>query len=163
MGTTKEELLEILTHVVDPEIPVLNVVEMGIVRTVEFAAGRVRVEITPTYSGCPAMREIQEDIVTELNSRGFRNVSVDTVYAPAWTTEWLTGSAKQKLKDYGISPPGNTTDEVIVLLPMIGKNISCPYCESNDTELRSEFGSTACKAFHYCNSCRQPFEHFKEI
>ncbi len=163
MGASREQLLEILSHVVDPEIPVLNVVEMGIVRDALFTAGRVRVEITPTYSGCPAMKEIQDDIIAALNSKGFRNVSIETVYAPAWTSEWLTGAAKQKLKLYGISPPGKTTDEVIVLLPTIGGNNPCPFCDSNDTELRSEFGSTACKAFHYCINCKQPFEHFKEI
>lgn len=163
MGASREQLLEILSLVVDPEIPVLNVVEIGIVRDASFMAGRVHVEITPTYSGCPAMKEIQDDIVAALNSSGFRNVTIETVYAPAWTSDWLTDSAKQKLTSYGIAPPGKASGEVIVLLPTIGRNITCPFCNSNDTELRSEFGSTACKAFHYCNNCKQPFEHFKEI
>jgi ring-1,2-phenylacetyl-CoA epoxidase subunit PaaD len=161
--TTKESLLRILTEVNDPEIPVLNIVEMGIVRNVEFTGDAVYVDITPTYSGCPAMKVIEDDIVIALKSKGYTNTFVNTVYSPAWTTNWLSNSTKEKLKSYGIAPPGKTADEVIVILPTIEATLACPFCESNETELRSDFGSTACKSIHYCNNCRQPFEHLKEI
>lgn len=160
---TKEELLNILSEVHDPEIPIVNVVEMGIVRNVEFNGEAIRIVITPTYSGCPAMKIIEDDIIAAFKSNGHTNVFVDTVYSPAWTTNWLSDATKEKLKAYGIAPPGKFTDEVIVLLPTIKEAVACPFCESNETELRSDFGSTACKAIHYCNNCKQPFEHFKEI
>ncbi|MGA7161300.1 MAG: 1,2-phenylacetyl-CoA epoxidase subunit PaaD [Bacteroidota bacterium] len=155
--------MKILSEVHDPEIPVLNIVEMGIVRNVEFSEGRVNVEITPTYSGCPAMKVIEDDIVTALNVNGFTNINVNIVYSPVWTTEWLSSSTKQKLKDYGIAPPRRSEDEVIILLPRLRESVACPFCGSKETELRSEFGSTACKSFYYCNNCKQPFEYFKEI
>jgi ring-1,2-phenylacetyl-CoA epoxidase subunit PaaD len=161
--STKEELLNILMEVHDPELPVLNIVEMGIVRNAEFRGEAVCVEITPTYSGCPAMKVIEDDIIAALRSSGYANVFVNTVYSPAWTTNWLSNSTKEKLKAYGIAPPEESRSEVIVLLPTIKESVSCPFCESNETELRSDFGSTACKSIHYCNNCRQPFEHLKEI
>ena len=161
--STKEELLNILSEVHDPEIPVVNVVEMGIVRNVEFSGEAIHIEITPTYSGCPAMKIIEDDIIAACRSNGYTNIFVNTVYSPAWTTNWLSDTTKEKLKAYGIAPPGKSTDEVIVLLPTIKETVACPFCESNETELRSDFGSTACKAIHYCNNCKQPFEHFKEI
>jgi ring-1,2-phenylacetyl-CoA epoxidase subunit PaaD len=160
---SKEELLEILAGVCDPEIPVINIVEMGIVRDVELIGKSIRVDITPTYSGCPAMKVIQDDIVSALHSKGFKSVSVNTVYTPAWTTAWLGDTTKQKLKEYGIAPPKMSSGNVIVLLPTKNSPMSCPFCDSSETELRSEFGSTACKSFYYCNNCKQPFEHFKEI
>ncbi len=152
-----------LSEVHDPEIPVVNIVEMGIVKNVEFSGEAVRVEITPTYSGCPAMKIIEDDIITAFRSNGYENIFVNMVYSPPWTTNWLSDSTKEKLKAYGIAPPGKLTDEVIVLLPTIEETVACPFCESKETELRSDFGSTACKAIHYCNSCNQPFEHLKEI
>jgi len=160
---TKEEFFTILTGVHDPEIPAVNVVEMGMVRNVEFSGGAVHVEITPTYSGCPAMKIIEDDIIAALRSAGYNNTFVTTVYSPAWTTEWLNDSAKEKLKAYGIAPPRKISDEVILLLPTIQETVPCPFCESSETEVRSDFGSTACKSLHYCNHCRQPFEHLKEI
>ena len=160
---TKEKLLNILSEVHDPEIPALNVVEMGIVRDVEFSGEAVHVEITPTYSGCPAMKIIEDDIIEAFRTIGYTNIFVNTVYSPAWTTNWLSDSTKEKLKAYGIAPPGKSTNEVIILLPTIKKTVACPFCESNETELRSEFGSTACKSIHYCNNCKQPFDHLKEI
>ena len=160
---TKEQLLAILSEVHDPEIPAVDVVEMGIVRNVEFSGGAVHVEITPTYSGCPAMKVIEDDILASLRSAGYENAFVTTVYSPAWTTAWLNESTKQKLKEYGIAPPRNIAGEVILLLPTIQGTVPCPFCESSETEVRSDFGSTACKSLHYCTHCRQPFEHLKEI
>jgi ring-1,2-phenylacetyl-CoA epoxidase subunit PaaD len=163
MSPTEEEVLNILSTVCDPEIPVLNIVEMGIVRGVEINGISIRVDITPTYSGCSAMKVIQDDIVSALEANGYHSVSINTVYSPAWTSDWMDDATKQKLKEYGIAPPEKTSSEVIVLLPTKNEIVPCPFCESSETELRSAFGSTACKSFYYCNSCKQPFEHFKEI
>ena len=160
---TKEELFKILAGVHDPEIPALNIVEMGIVRDAEFNGGAIRVEITPTYSGCPAMKIIEDDIIAALRSAGHENAFVTTVYSPAWTTEWLNDSTKQKLKAIGIAPPGKIAGEVLLLIPTIQETVACPFCDSKETEVRSDFGSTACKSIHYCNQCKQPFEHLKKI
>ncbi len=160
MPPTKEEIFQFLTEVNDPEIPVLNIVEMGIVREVEFQGDSVRVVITPTYSGCPAMKVIEEEIVSALQKKGFENVTTRTVFSPPWTTDWLSEETKRKLKEYGIAPPGKASADDS---SRITKNIHCPFCDSDNTELRSEFGSTACKSLHYCNNCQQPFEHFKCI
>lgn len=162
---TKEptiELMEVLKTIPDPEIPVINIVEMGIVRDIEISGDDVLVKITPTYSGCPAMKSIEDDIVSELNSKGFEKVIVKKIYSPAWTTDWLSEETKQKLKEYGIAPPeGKAEDEFY--RDLVTKPIQCPYCSSNETKLTSQFGSTACKSLHYCNECQQPFEHFKCI
>ena len=153
-------LFDILEGVKDPEIPVLNVVEMGIVRDASEHEGGVRVTITPTYSGCPAMDTIANDIVAELKRHDIDKVQVDTVFAPPWTTDWMTDSAKQKMRKYGIAPPNKSCAS-----PFKDPNAhtSCPYCGGVNTELRSAFGSTACKALHYCNQCHEPFEYFKCI
>ena len=158
MTIDKQQILAYLGEVKDPEIPVVDVVEMGIVRDVSMDAAGIRVVITPTYSGCPAMQVIENDIMAELARRGLDRVRVDTVFAPPWTTDWMTESAKQKMMDFGISPPGKACDNPFAMGPAV-----CPYCGSHNTEVRAEFGSTACKALHYCNGCIQPFEHFKCI
>jgi ring-1,2-phenylacetyl-CoA epoxidase subunit PaaD len=155
--TARKQILEFLAEVRDPEVPVLNVVEMGVVRDVEVNAEGIRIVITPTYSGCPAMHAIEQRIVAALAERGYVNVSVRTSFAEAWTTEWMTDEARRKLKAYGIAPP-------LRMPPAQGgalANIECPFCDSDETELRAEFGATACKALYFCNGCRQPFEHFK--
>jgi ring-1,2-phenylacetyl-CoA epoxidase subunit PaaD len=158
-------LLEVLHGVPDPEVPALDIVELGIVRKVERRPdGVVVVEVTPTYSGCPAMRMIEEEIVGALRAHGYERVELRTVYSPAWTTDWLSDEAKAKLKAYGIAPPGRAVAEqtLVPLTPTI-RRAACPYCGSSNTERRSEFGSTACKAIHYCHHCRQPFEEFKAL
>ena len=163
---SRDEIFAILDEVKDPEVPVLSVVELGIVRDVRVEAGGVTVSITPTYSGCPAMRVIEEDITAALNANGLSPVRIETVYAPAWTTDWLSEDAKAKLEAYGIAPPGRAEASELVSLtraPSISRPARCPYCHSRDTELKSEFGSTACKAIGYCNACRQPFEVFKAL
>ncbi len=157
-----EKIIGLLKEIPDPEIPAINIVEMGIVRDVEFIDDELVIKITPTYSGCPAMKAIEDDIVAELKSKGFENASVKKIYSPAWSTDWLTEEAKGKLKEYGIAPPeGKAEDEFY--RDIIAKPIECPYCDSRETKLTSQFGSTACKSLHYCNSCQQPFEHFKCI
>ena len=163
MSTKKETVLKILGGVCDPEIPVLNVVEMGIVQNVDVHGESVLVEITPTYSGCPAMRMIQDDIVAALTKSGYSDVRINTVHSPAWTTAGMSEESKQKLREYGIAPPRGSTGNVVVLLPGKEEELACPFCGSLRTELRSEFGSTACKSFYFCTGCRQPFEHFKDI
>jgi len=162
MQSTKTQVMDYLTEVKDPEIPVLNVVEMGIVRDVLFEEDGLHVTITPTYSGCPAMQTISDDIVSELERRNMGPVHVDTVFAPAWTTEWITEEARDKMRDFGISPPGKPCANPLDNDPEM-QVTACPYCGSSNTSMRSEFGSTACKSLHMCQGCTQPFEHFKCI
>ena len=163
MSTTRDQLFNILATIHDPEVPVLDIVEMGIVRDAEYDGESVRVDITPTYSGCPAMKAIQDDIVTTLGAHGYPDVLINTVYTPAWTTEWLSDASKQKLKEYGIAPPCRFPHYPISLVMALEQNIACPRCGSTDTEVTSEFGSTPCKALYRCNECSEPFEYFKRI
>lgn len=161
---TREALLSVLDGVMDPEVPVLSVRELGIVRDVEVdSAGTITVTVTPTYSGCPAIRVIEQDIVAALEQAGYSGVRVRTTYAPAWTTDWIAPEAKAKLKAYGIAPPGRAERGELVQLFRRRTTAQCPYCDSYETELRSEFGSTACKSVCWCRACRQPFEEFKAI
>jgi ring-1,2-phenylacetyl-CoA epoxidase subunit PaaD len=160
----RDALLAILDEVMDPEVPVLSVRELGIVRNVEVdAAGAVTVTVTPTYSGCPAIQVIEQDIRAALAAAGHRVVRVRTVYAPAWTSDWIAPAARAKLKAYGIAPPARAEAGDLVQLLRRRAAAQCPYCDSRDTEVRSEFGSTACKAVCWCRRCRQPFEEFKSI
>ena len=164
---TRDDVFALLDGVKDPEVPVLSVIELGVVRDVSIdAAGAVTVSVTPTYSGCPAMQVIEEDILAALREHGVEDARIRTTFAPAWTTDWLTEDAKRKLEAYGIAPPGRAAtpddDDVVPLLRRT-EVVRCPYCGATDTELRSEFGSTACKSIRYCNSCQQPFEQFKAI
>ena len=159
---THARALEVIGTVPDPEVPAISVVELGIVRDVTVSdAGTVTVTITPTYSGCPAMFEIEKDIRTALVDAGASSVEVRTVLSPAWTTEWIGPEAREKLRAYGIAPPGRAEPEGLITLTRARRAVACPFCGSKDTELRSEFGSTACKAIHVCRSCRQPFDEFK--
>ena len=158
-------ILDLLDEVKDPEVPVLSVVELGIVRDVRVDARGVTIVITPTYSGCPAMHVIEDDIRAALDVPGIPPVTIETVYAPAWSSDWLSEGAKRKLAAYGIAPPGPAGTDTLVSLTRrrASDSPTCPYCGSADTTIRSEFGSTACKAICYCNTCRQPFEQFKAI
>lgn len=165
---TRELVLRILTDVMDPELPMIDVVELGIVRDVAFEGSTVRVDITPTYSGCPAIRVIEREIEYTLNSHGFEDVHVRTVFSPPWTTDWLSEETRQKLRDHGIAPPRPDADAVnaggiaeLVSLRRARPAVECPFCGSTNTVEKSEFGSTACKAIHFCNACHQPFDHFK--
>lgn len=158
---TKEEVTEWLREVKDPEIPVVDVVGMGIVRDVTLADAGVTVAITPTYSGCPAMEVIARDIREALEAKGLAPVTVSLVQAPAWTTDWMDADTKAAMKAYGIAPPHKTC----ATSPFVSdaRHTPCPRCDGNHTELRSRFGSTACKALYYCNHCDEPFELFKCI
>jgi ring-1,2-phenylacetyl-CoA epoxidase subunit PaaD len=164
---TRDALLAVLDEVMDPEVPVLSVRELGIVRDVAVdEAGSVTVTVTPTYSGCPAIRVIEQDILAALEQAGFADARVRTTYAPAWTTDWIAPAARAKLKAYGIAPPGRAdAGDSGGLVQLLRRRAAaqCPYCDSRDTEVRSEFGSTACKSVCWCRACRQPFEEFKAI
>ncbi len=161
-GRAADELaLEILGTVKDPEVPVLSVVELGVVRHVDVAGRAVTVTITPTYSGCPALHAIEQDIESALKAGGFETVLIRTEYAPAWTTDWMSDPAREKLRAYGIAPPGHVTAQLLVPLGATVRTVSCPFCGSANTSLESEFGPTACKSLHSCLACHQPFEHFK--
>jgi ring-1,2-phenylacetyl-CoA epoxidase subunit PaaD len=162
----RDALWTILEGVKDPEVPVLSVVELGVARDVEVDdAGAVTVVVTPTYSGCPAMQTIEDDILAALHAAGVAQARVRTVFSPAWTTAWMSDEAKAKLEAYGIAAPGRPPldDDELVPIRRRAEVVHCPYCRSADTTLRSEFGSTACKSIRYCNACRQPFEQFKAI
>lgn len=160
---TREELLAVLDEVMDPEVPVLSVVELGIVRDVSIAGVGVIVTVTPTYSGCPAMRVIEQDIESALRAHGVEQVAVKTSYSPAWTTDWISAEAREKLRAYGIAPPGAADHDAPVAIGRRRPAVRCPYCGSVQTKMQSEFGATACKAIHMCEQCRQPFEEFKAI
>lgn len=163
----RAEAWRLVGEVMDPEVPVLSVVELGIVRDVAVDGERVVVTVTPTYSGCPAMRVIEHEIQAALAAGGFAGAEVRTVYSPAWTTDWIPAEAREKLRAYGIAPPGPRDaagDDVLVpITPRRHTPVACPYCGSTNTELKSEFGSTACKSTLVCHACRQPFEQFKGI
>ena len=157
-------IYELLKAVKDPEVPVIDVVELGVVRRVSVADdGAVNVDITPTYSGCPAMKVMETQIVARLKAMGVPVVNIKTVLFPPWTTDWMEEAARAKLKAYGIAPPGDVSDSDLDPLHRAVKSVDCPFCDSTDTTLTSQFGSTACKALYTCNACRQPFEHFKCI
>ncbi len=147
----------------DPEVPVLSVVELGIIRDAEATDDGVTITITPTYSGCPAMREIEAEVRRALEGQGLGAVEIRTVYSPAWTTDWMGAGAREKLEAYGIAPPQRHSSDELVPLLRRAAAIRCPYCKSMKTEQKSVFGTTACKSIWVCNDCRQPFEEFKAI
>jgi ring-1,2-phenylacetyl-CoA epoxidase subunit PaaD len=160
----RDAVLEILDTVKDPEVPVLSVCELGIVRDVAVdPSGAVTVTLTPTYSGCPAMHVIEDDIRSALADAGIASVRIETVYAPAWTSDWIPEAARAKLAAYGIAPPAPAEPGGLVQLLRARAAPPCPHCHSLETEIRSEFGSTACKSICWCRSCGQPFEEFKAI
>ena len=152
---TKNKILSILEDVCDPEIPVLTIADMGIIRDVKMKGEEVEVIITPTYSGCPAMDAIAFDIRLKLLEHGFQKIKISNVLSPAWTTDWMSENGKRKLQEYGIAPPRSRTDEAA------NRMIECPQCHSHNTKLLSQFGSTACKALYQCNDCKEPFDYFK--
>lgn len=157
-----ENITSLLEEVTDPEIPVLNVVEMGIVRGVAFEDQQLIVTITPTYSGCPAMQTIEEDIREVLIEKGISNFQIKTVLSPAWTTDWMTDEAREKLKEIGIAPPQKGSADKGLLMGRL-RDVKCPHCGSHETSMISQFGSTACKSLYRCEFCREPFDYFKCI
>jgi ring-1,2-phenylacetyl-CoA epoxidase subunit PaaD len=149
---------DVAATVVDPEIPVLTIADLGVLRDVAVKDGQVEVAITPTYSGCPAMNMIALEIELALEREGFRQPRIVTVLSPAWTTDWMGEDGRRKLREYGIAPPERSSSR----RALFGlQQVACPQCGSDDTELLSEFGSTSCKALWRCKSCREPFDYFK--
>jgi ring-1,2-phenylacetyl-CoA epoxidase subunit PaaD len=152
----------ILQSVTDPEVPVLSVLDLGIIRKVDFTPeGEVEITITPTYSGCPAMDMISINIRIALISHGYKQVKIKQVLSPAWTTDWMSESGKKKLKEYGIAPPNPKQQVCHNELFAADEGVQCPHCQSYHTHRISEFGSTACKALFQCDDCREPFDYFK--
>ena len=159
----KEEIFSILSEIPDPEIPVITIVELGVVRdAVELPDNSIEITITPTYSGCPAMKQMEDDVVSKLKEHGFKEVKIRMVYSPAWTTDWLTTEAKLKLQQYGIAPPEESTNDKSFITGK-HKAVTCPRCKSKNSVLISQFGSTACKALYKCNDCLETFDYFKCI
>jgi len=158
---------EALECVLDPEVPVVTIADLGILRDVRIDEdGHVAVTITPTYSGCPAMDAIRQDIHAALADAGYDDVEVHTVLAPAWTTDWITEAGRGKLREYGIAPPSPRRHSGPVSLGLgvrISADVACPQCGDSRTREVSRFGSTACKAHYVCDNCREPFDYFKAL
>lgn len=158
---TEASILALLEPISDPEIPVLSIVDMGVIRAVNTTSDGVEVVITPTYSGCPAMNVIEMEIRATLKSQGI-DATVKTVLSPPWTTDWLTERGRERLREYGIAPPVKGTVDKNALFAE-EREVPCPQCQSTDTKMISQFGSTACKAMYKCNDCLEPFDYFKCI
>jgi ring-1,2-phenylacetyl-CoA epoxidase subunit PaaD len=155
---TREVVLSLLDEVCDPEIPVLSLADLGVLRDVEFRDNEWQITITPTYSGCPAMKTMEDDILQKLKDHGIKG-NVHLVLSPAWTTDWLSESGREKLKEFGIAPPEDEVDKsVLFAAPTV---VPCPKCGSRETKMVSQFGSTACKAHYQCRSCLEPYDYFK--
>lgn len=158
-STTEQQVWDLLENVHDPEVPVLSVIDLGVVRAVSVNDQNAEVTITPTYSGCPAMNVIEIEIKAILQEHGF-HPTVNTILSPAWTTDWLSENGKAKLKEYGIAPPiGSSIDNTELF--QTGKKVPCPQCDSQNTKMTSQFGSTACKSLYKCLDCLEPFDYFK--
>jgi ring-1,2-phenylacetyl-CoA epoxidase subunit PaaD len=147
-------IYQYLQEVKDPEVPVLSILDLGIVREVLLGEDGVEIKITPTYTGCPAMDMISMNIRLTLAEQGYKNIKITSVLSPAWTTDWMSEEGKRKLKEYGIAAPDKR-------FAIAKDGVECPHCNSLHTKLISEFGSTACKALYQCNDCKEPFDYFK--
>ncbi len=163
--TPQQDAWDIAATVCDPEIPVLTIEDLGILRNVQVTeTGKVIVTITPTYSGCPAMDAIRDDLKTAFAKEGYQDVRVDLVLAPAWTTDWMTEAGKAKLQEYGIAPPSGMSDAARHAGPIrLTMAVKCPQCASLNTKELTRFGSTSCKALYVCQDCKEPFDYFKVL
>lgn len=160
-NTIVDKIRSLLEQVNDPEVPVLSVMDLGIVRDISIDRDEITITITPTYSGCPAMNRIEWDIRSTLLQHGFTQVHIKTILSPAWTTEWMSQAGRQKLKAFGIAPPNPVQSVCDITLFAAQDAVQCPRCNSYNTRLVSQFGSTACKALYQCNDCSEPFDYFK--
>lgn len=156
-------LWDLLDEVCDPEIPALSLWDLGVLADVEQVEDRIVVTITPTYSGCPAMDVMREDIIKVLNTGGYSNVEVKTQLSPAWSSNWLSPQGREKMQQFGIAPPNRSYCQKIQQSLQPDTGINCPICGSTNTRQVSEFGSTSCKALHQCQDCLEPFDYFKSI
>lgn len=160
---SEQHIFTLLSEIPDPEIPVISIIELGVIRNIEIINDTtISLKITPTYSGCPAMKQIEDDVRKKLSENGFTTIDIKTIFSPPWTTDWITPEAKEKLRKYGIAPPENSTEDKSWLTGK-EKKIACPRCKSINTKLISQFGSTACKALYQCQDCLEPFDYFKCI
>lgn len=160
-STTIQQIWNILHQIPDPEVPVLNIQDLGIIRDVQIHPNEVEVIITPTYTGCPAMDMISMNIRLALIEHGIKNIKITSVLSPAWTTDWMSEDAKKRLKAYGIAPPNSKQTVCSPDAFQEEEAIECPLCNSYNTKMISRFGSTACKALYQCNDCKEPFDYFK--
>lgn len=160
MTVDEKQIWTILKEVKDPEVPVLSIIDLGIVRGVKTSEDKIEITITPTYSGCPAMDVISMDIRLKLIEKGFRNISIQEQLSPAWTTDWMSEDGKQKLKTFGIAPP-NPKQQFCSTEMFQQEAVQCPRCNSYHTEVISQFSSTACKAMYRCLDCKEAFDYFK--
>ncbi len=155
-----DNIWDILDEVKDPEIPVVSIVEMGLIRNVGIDGEKVVVTMTPTFAGCPALHVMQKEIEKNLQEAGAKDVEVKMTYSPPWSSEWILPEGRRKLKEFGLSPPprheGNIQDALL-------EEVICPYCNSQKTTLKNSFGPTLCRAIFYCENCQQPFEQFKPL
>ena len=165
MTTPEQRAWDIAATVCDPEIPVLTIADLGILRNVAVTeTGKAIVTITPTYSGCPAMDAIRDDLKTAFAKEGYQDVEVDLVLAPAWSTDWMTEQGKQKLQEYGIAPPTGKSHAARHAGPIrLTMAVKCPQCASLNTKELTRFGSTSCKALYVCQDCKEPFDYFKVL
>lgn len=154
-----EEIVQWLEEVADPEIPVLSVVDLGVIVAIRMHGDSCEIDLSPTYSGCPAMQRIENDIREKLGEKGVRDVRVNLVLSPAWTTDRISEKGREKLRDYGIAPPEDEPDVRALFAEPV--KVPCPQCRSRNTRMISLFGSTACKALYQCNDCQEPFDYFK--
>ncbi|WP_104443643.1 1,2-phenylacetyl-CoA epoxidase subunit PaaD [Arthrobacter sp. P2b] len=161
--TPRQQAWDIAATVCDPEIPVLTIADLGILRDVQVTEDDVRITITPTYSGCPAMDAIRDDLQTAFAKEGYSNVHVDLVLAPAWTTDWMTEEGKAKLREYGIAPPSGKAGLGHNGPVRLSLAVKCPQCQSLNTRELTRFGSTSCKALYVCQDCKEPFDYFKVL
>ena len=157
----KEAIYSYLEEINDPEVPVLSIIDLGIVRDIKMNNEELEVIITPTYTGCPAMDMISATIKIQLATLGFKKIKITQVLSPAWTTEWMSEEGKRKLKEYGIAPPNPKQQVCDQKLFASAEAVQCPLCDSYHTHRISEFGSTACKALYQCDDCKEPFDYFK--
>jgi len=157
----KQTIYSYLEEINDPEVPVLSIIDLGIVRDVRMNDEELEVIITPTYTGCPAMDMITTTIKIQLATLGFKKIKITQVLSPAWTTEWMSEEGKRKLKEYGIAPPNPKQQVCDQKLFAEAEGVQCPHCNSYHTHRISEFGSTACKALYQCDDCKEPFDYFK--
>ena len=157
----EKKIWSILETVTDPEVPVLTVTDLGIIREVKMDGDTIEVIITPTYSGCPAMDMITANIKMALLENGYQNIKVTSILSPVWTTDWMSEEGKRKLKEFGIAPPNPKQQACRQELFASAEGVQCPHCDSWHTHRISEFGSTACKALYRCDDCKEPFDYFK--
>ncbi|MDX2003779.1 MAG: 1,2-phenylacetyl-CoA epoxidase subunit PaaD [Meiothermus sp.] len=162
-SVSSKQLWSVLSEIPDPEIPVVNVVEMGIVRDVQVSGGKATITMTPTFSGCPALAAIRESLEAAARQQGFAEVEVRTVLSPPWSTDWITPEARVKLERYGIAPPKPRRDGDLFLIQIEHSPTRCPKCGSLNTSVKNTFGPTLCKSIHVCNACLEPFESFKAV